>query len=139
MRKHRNSFKNPPFSETNRFKVDEGPVDSGNKKPIFSFLHMEYNSESCISRCNNIDKASVLSKLVELSQLTWSQIISSPKKGNGFEMIPISNFHVAMPGYVTEDVDRLLVFRYSRSGRIAGQRERDIFHILLVGQNLYPH
>lgn len=138
MRKKRNRLKKLSPNRSSNFEIKED-VDYDNQKPIFSFKYMKYNSLYCLSRCDHKDKAGVVSKLVMLSQLSWKEIISESRSGNGFEHMPINTFSVPMPPYVTEDVDRLMVFRFSKVGRFAGQRERDIFHILLVGENLYPH
>lgn len=92
-----------------------------------------------MSRCDQASKACVVDTLLRLSQRTWGQIRSTHRQGLGFELIPRTQFRVALPTTLTPDVTKLKVFRYSESGRIAGYRERDIYHILLIGTNLYTH
>jgi hypothetical protein len=134
---HNRLFELAP-QRTPRFEVAL-PKDYDSKKPIFSFMHMQYNKEHCLSRCNQEDKAAIVGKLLRLSQFTWKQIISQPRDALGFEHIPVGRFTATLPPYVTPDVSKLMVFRYSDAGRMAGTRSEDILHILLVGDNLYPH
>jgi hypothetical protein len=44
-----------------------------------------------------------------------------------------------MPPFVTPDVTKLMVFHHSLGGRIAGIKEGATYHVLLVGDDLYPH
>jgi hypothetical protein len=118
---------------------EELPPDYNSKKPIFSFRYMKYQSNNCVSRCDENTKASIIETLVKLSQLTWNQIISTPSKGLGCESINCAQFRVTLPTLITPDVKNLNVFRYSDVGRIAGYRETDIYHVLVVGSNLYKH
>lgn len=138
MTKKHKKVKKLPFKETSHLIVKEEPgYDS--LKPIFSFRHMKYGSDNCLSQCTQDSKSSIVSTLLKLSQFTWNQLASKPKEGLGFEGIPRSRFIVPLPSFVTPDVKKLMVFRYSGLGRIAGIRIHDIYHILVVGGNLYPH
>lgn len=119
--------------------LKEEPVDYNSLAPIFSFRHMKYRSDNCLSQCSEDSKSSVVNTLLKISQLSWNQIASAPRTGLGFESIPLHRFSVPLPPIVTEEVTNLKIFRYSASGRIAGIREKDIYHILLVGTNLYTH
>jgi len=56
----------------------------------------------------------------------------------GFEPIPSHRFKVTLPSILTPDVS-ILVTRYDKGGRMAGFREKDIYHIVLVGSDLYSH
>ena len=100
---------------------------------------MKYRSDNCLSQCSQDSKSAVVNTLLKLSQISWNQISSSPSTGLGFENIPLHRFSVPLPPLVTEEVPSLKVFRYSAAGRIAGIREKDIYHIILVGINLYTH
>lgn len=123
---------------TSLFDIEE-PQNYDKQKPIFSFRHMKYGGKNCISHCDKPSKASVIKKLLQLSQLTWSQILSSSKESLGKEKIPIKQFKVPLPSFVTPDVKSLMVFRFSESERMAGIRHNDIYHILIVGADLYAH
>jgi len=115
------------------------PQNFDKLKPIFSFRHMNYGGGNCLSHCDSSSRASVVNTLLQLSQLTWSQILSARKESHGKENIPIKQFKVSLPRIVTPDVKSLMVFRFSESERMAGIRHNDIYHILLVGADLYAH
>jgi hypothetical protein len=124
-----------------RIHIKEEPEERVNfdlRKPVFSFYHMQYGKDNCLSRCDQINKTSVSDKLMGLSQLTWAKIACEPKTGLGYEKIPQKQFKVPLPRSVTPEVS-IQVFRHSRSGRIAGFRKFDVYHIILVGDHLYSH
>lgn len=119
---------------------DEPVPDYNSKNPIFSFVHMKYRGEYCVTNCEHKEGYAFLHHLVKISQLTWKEIISSGRKELGYEHIPIRQFHpTTVPSIITEDVTNLVVFAYSHGGRMAGIRDRDTFHIVFVGENLYDH
>jgi hypothetical protein len=99
---------------------------------------MHYLGNNCISKCDEKSKASILEKLLKITQLTWREIKSQPKAGLGFEVIPRFRFKAQLPAIVTQEVP-MLIFRFSDGGRMAGYRDNDIYHVLLVGTNLYSH
>jgi len=111
--------------DTPRLTLREGPVDYNSLAPLFSFRHMKYRSDNCLSQCSEDSKSAVVNTLLKLSQLSWNQIASVPRTGLGFESIPLHRFSVSLPPIVTEEVTNLKVFRYSASGRIAGIREKE--------------
>lgn len=137
-RKH-NRLKNILPRKTPGFNIREREKDHDDKHPIFSFKHMRYGNANCVSQCSKEDKAAIIGILVKLSQYKWKQIATFPREQYGSEPIPRDQFSVSLPPIVTPDVEKLQVFRYSDEGRIAGFRELDIFHILVVGNKLYPH
>jgi len=112
----------------------EPPPNYDSFQPVFSFRYMNYGSGFCLSKCNQQSKSSVSDTLLKLSQLTWSKINSRPKESLGFEKIPSDQFKASLPSVITPEVS-VLVFRFSKSGRMAGFREKDIYHIILVSPN----
>ncbi len=115
-------------------------TDQESKKPLFSFHHTKYGGSHCLTTCENIVQSSVAVTMVRLSQLTWAEIGLEPKDGLGYEKIHRHQFKVALhlPSTITPDVP-ILVFRHSSGGRIAGYKEENIYHILVIGQDLYDH
>lgn len=108
------------------------------EKPIFSLRNMQYGSTCCISKHDDEKKALMMATLLRLSQRTWRELRSLPKK-QGFEPIPQDRFKVAFPSNVTPDT-KILVAQYDGDGgRFAGYRDKDIYHIVLVGKDLYNH
>ena len=134
----RQNLKTIKPKNTSHFDIKE-PQNYDKLKPIFSFRHMNYGGKNCLSHCDSPSKALMVSTLLQLSQLTWSEISSTSKESHGKENIPIEQFKVSLPHIVTPDVKSLMVFRFSKSGRMAGIRHNDIYHILIVGADLYKH
>ena len=125
--------------KTPRLNVEAPKIDYNSCKPIFSFRHMQYGSQHCLSQCCQDDKSYIADTLLHLSQFTWSQITSMSRRALGFEHIPRNQFSTTLPAFVTPDVEKLTVFQYSQAGRIAGMRIDDVYHILVVGTDIYPH
>lgn len=134
----RQNLKTIKAKNTSRFQTSK-PPDYDKLPPIFSFHHMDYGGKNCLSRSGGVFKASIISTLLQLSQQIWSQILSTRKETLGKENIPVKQFKVHLPRIVTPDVKSLMVFRLSESERMAGIRHNDIYHILIVGSNLYNH
>jgi len=138
MAKHGN-FKKISPKDTTRLQIKDSPPDYDAMRPLFSFRHMDYRSKSCLSGCQRNSRADIADTLLQLSQQTWSGILSSFRKGIGKEKIPVDQFMVPLPSFVTPDVRSLMVFHYSGSGRMAGIRHNDVYHVLVVGDSLYKH
>lgn len=133
-------LKKPTSKNTIHFKIREEtpPVNYNLLKPSFSLKHMAYGGSYCISSCPNEEKSLIMDALLRLSQHTWREIRGLPKK-SGFEKIPHHRFKVSLPRIFTPEVP-ILVARYNgNGGRLAGYRENDIYHIVLVGRDLYSH
>ncbi len=115
-----------------------GKRDFDSEKPVFSLVHMRYGQPHCISNCKNEGKAHIISTLLRLSQSTWRQLKSIPHK-QGFELIPRDRFTASFPSHITPETTILVAQYDGDGGRIAGYRDKDIYHIVLAGKNLYPH
>lgn len=133
-------FKRPPNKNSKRLQIkDIKPApDYDSRKPIFSLKYMPYQKACCISKCEKGKKSLILDKILKFSQSTWSQIRQLRKK-SGFEPMPHYRFKVPLPPVLTPEVT-IQVARYDGDGgRLAGFRDKDIFHIVLVGKDLYSH
>ncbi len=139
MAKH--DLKKKPQKDNTRYKEPvRQETDYNLNKPIFSFYHLPYGREYCLSKCEQDEKSEFVHKLLMISQLAWKDIYAQGRKKLGLEHIPIDQFHASsFPDIVTPDIEKLMVFTYSHGGRMAGMRKYDIFHVLLVGEDLYPH
>jgi hypothetical protein len=133
-------LKRPHSRSSQRFQVMEAKpgVDYDQLPPLFSLKHIQYRKDYCISQCDEESKSLILEKLLKISQLTWRKIRSEPREGLGCEQVPQYRFRAPFPPIITPEVT-ILVFRYSKAGRIAGYRDKDIYHVLLVGPDLYAH
>lgn len=129
-------FRNPHSKSTKHFNVSDNKpaLTYDDFKPVFSFHYMPYGQKNCLSKCDKKSRSSVVNKLVRLSQKTWDAIKSEPKEGLGWEIIPRDQFKVSLPKNITPEVP-IIVFRFSDSGRMAGFRDKDIYHIVLVSPN----
>lgn len=124
------------LSSTNQIKA---PIGSTNdQKPIFSFHH--HGKAYCIQDCLQDEQAAFAEKLYQLSQFTWDEIIKMPREANGYELMPKASLPKA-PTSITDEFDKFLVFRFFGRGRIAGYRNREIFHVIWIDCNftLYNH
>jgi len=138
-----NDFKKIKSKSSSRFKIKDVPTPKTNhdfSKPIFSFRYMQYGGTNCITRCERDVRLSIVDTIIRISQLTWREMSSAPREGLGHEKVPQWRFRISLqlPVGITQEVPAV-VFRYSESGRIAGFRKEDIFHIIAVGSNLYTH
>ena len=129
-------IKAPPLKDSTRFKSHLPPdlKSYNSNKPMFSFYFMAYGSKKCMSKCENKSKSSISDTLLRLSQFTWEQIISQPKRGLGYEIIPQGQFKHPLPKEITPDVS-MYIFRFSEEGRMAGFRDKDIYHVVQVGES----
>ena len=135
-----NPFKSSNPKASRHFRVDDSPenINYEDRPPIFSLKYMKYGGSCCLSKCEKSDRTLILDKLLGLSQFKWKDIHSKPKQGFGYESIHKDSFKKPFPPIVTPEVN-ILVFRYSSSGRIAGFRDKDIYHIVMTGPDLYSH
>lgn len=135
-----NKFVNVTSKNAKHFKdINQSSVINHDlEKPIFSFRNMQYGSSCCISKHEDEKKALMMSTLLRLSQRTWREIRSLPKK-QGFELIPQDRFKVTFPRNITPDTTILVAQYDGDGGRFAGYRDKDVYHIVLVGKDLYNH
>lgn len=86
-----------------------------------------------MSKCAQKSKSSISDTLLRLSQLTWEEIICKPREKYGYETIPQSQFKCPLPREVTPDIS-MYIFRFSDAGRMAGFRDKDIYHVVQIGE-----
>lgn len=132
-------FKKPSNRTSKRFQTENlEPLPNYDlHKPVFSLKYMRYQRDHCISKCETESKSLIIDTFLRLSQFTWSQLRTFPKN-IAFEQIPHYRFKASFPAVITPEVP-VLVARYDDGGRIAGFREKDIFHVVLAGKDLYSH
>jgi hypothetical protein len=133
IKKQRLTTKGPHFSFT--------PPDLASnmgKKPVFSFEFLQ--GSHCITLCESDDQIAFVSKLKELSQLTWNQIRNTQRHGLGSEKIERSSLHVAIPKAIKEDAT-FIAIRFSGLKPMVGYQDGRIFHIIWFDKNydLYDH
>lgn len=112
----------------------------GSNRPYFSFRFI-CTKDYCMKRCSNEQFKSLSDKLRILSELEWSQIDSSPRETNGYEMIPVSALSASVPDRFS-DQEAVCVFRFGgKKGRIAGVKFDKNFYVLFIDRDftLYEH
>jgi hypothetical protein len=132
-----NNFTKPSSKSGSRFSPPSDTkttTSSDSYKPIFSFTYMRYGSNTCLSKCDKKTQSSLAKKLLQLSQLTWSEILSISKKSFGCERIPYDQLKNRLPATITPDTI-ITVFRLSDSARMIGFRRHNVYHIVQVSPN----
>lgn len=102
---------------------------------------MTLNSKYCLTQCTEHERAAFASRVREMSQLTWIQIKSSHRHGQGCEEIPQSKISGSkIPSEIKPDAT-LLSFRCVGTAPMVGFRDGQTFHILWIDRDysLYPH
>ncbi len=107
--------------------------------PIFCFKHLSRGYD--LSRCTDKEKTALIERLAKLSQMSWSQIQFAPKHGLGSEKIAISSIRASLPGFLSEDVDFLLSYRFDGFKPFVAHRSGPVLHILYIDNkfDVYPH
>lgn len=125
--------KNPPLLKKSELGL------TGIDYPLFCFKHLQKGFD--LSSCNDDEKKAFVNQIVNLAQLEWKKIDITPRKGMGYEQIPIEQIKPARPSFITPDVDHLLAFRFSGKKPFLALRNRCILHIIYIDTkyNVYDH
>ncbi|KAM3114204.1 hypothetical protein [Phormidesmis sp. 146-33] len=94
------------------------------QKPIFCLQYLR--QDFCLSDCTKDEKAAFADTLHKLSQITWNEIISSPRHGVGYEYISRNAIRSGVPSHLKDDV-RFLAFRFSGKKPMVGYRDENIW------------
>lgn len=113
-------------------------ISTKQQKPIFSLYYLE--KSHCLSNCTKEEKSAFADTLHKLSQLTWNEIISSPRHGVGYEKIARNAICQPIPPHIKTDIN-LIAFRFCAKAPMVGYREENIFHIIWLDRTftLYDH
>jgi hypothetical protein len=108
------------------------------QKPIFSLYYLQ--KSHCLSDCDKEQKAAFADTLHKLSQLTWNQIISSPRHGSGCEKISRDSIKMVIPSHIKDDAV-FIAFRFYGKAPMVGYREENTFHVIWLDRafTLYDH
>jgi hypothetical protein len=108
------------------------------QKPVFSLYYIQ--KSHCLSDCNKDEKAAFSDTLHKLSQLTWNEIILSPRHGLGCEKISRNSIKSAIPSHIKDDAV-LIAFRFFGRASMVGYREGNTLHVIWLDRTftLYNH
>lgn len=136
----KNKFIKQPFVKQGKNVKTPDVIEIENfNHPIFCFKHLHSNYK--VSKCSDKQMKALLTKLEQLSQLSWNEIILAHKHGTGSEKIKKSSLKVKVPAFITDDVDFLLALRFDGMSPILVHRNRFIMHIIFIDHNMstYNH
>lgn len=117
------------------------PFNPNHVPPTFSlqYLHPDY----ALASCTQEEKAAFADTLWKLSQMTWQQIMQSPRHGRGAEFLDRQGITGApVPSHITTDV-RLIALRFHGKKPMVGYRGKDgvTFFVVFLDRDftLYSH
>ncbi|MBO4526631.1 MAG: hypothetical protein J5743_03320, partial [Victivallales bacterium] len=89
-----------------------------------------------ISACTKDEKSAFADKLVEMSQLSWQELVQSNRHKQGYEIID----DYPKPTNLTDDV-KIIAFRFYGMAPMIGYRQEQIFHIIALDRTFtaYKH
>ena len=137
----RRRLRRPPPTQGPRIRIpdtiDEPPDQ---QPPLFSLRYLDRGRYS-LAACQQREKAAFADTLDRLSQLSWGELRLSPRHGLGYEQIPRHAIRVPLPSHLTEDVQRLIAFRFVGNAPMVGYRVQAVFYILWLDRDftLYDH
>lgn len=137
--KAKKSIKRPSATQGLVVKSNE-PTDYNKRPPVFSLEKLQ-PGDFCFSKLNKDHKSQFAEAIYRRKSLTWNEINCADRHALGYEKIPKDQIKQAMPLFITEDEDHLLVFRYNGMHPMVGYRKKDVFYILWFDHNfkLYNH
>lgn len=133
----------PPISQKSSRRIKDisiPTVDDNNKLcPLFSLEYLD--PKYCISKCEKDEKASFADTLRIIGQLTWNELIKGGKHQNGCETIRIEQIKRKKPLIITDDVKKVLAFRFHDRKAVVGHRIGRVFYIIWLDRDfsLYNH
>ena len=119
-------------------KLSTAPIErlsSNTLHPIFDVSALN-NGPHPISACTKDEKSAFADKLVEMSQLSWQELVQSNRHKQGYEIIE----DYPKPPNLTDDV-RIIAFRFYGKAPMIGYRQEQIFHIIALDRafTAYKH
>ena len=108
--------------------------------PIFCFKHFQNKT---LDKCSEKQLKSFFDRLQRLGELGWDEINKGGKHNYGWETLSVKIIKHTLPAFVTPDVEKVYVFRYTNDNHpFIALRSDNIIHILLIEANfgdIYDH
>jgi len=107
--------------------------------PNFSFRYA-CTKNYCIKKCSHSQFKSLFNTLRMLSESPWNKISGYARENLGFEHLNQKHINAAIPSVVGIG-EKIMVFRFGGTERMAGIRRDNTFFILFVDikRTLYNH
>ncbi|MCK4635857.1 MAG: hypothetical protein KAT32_03260 [Candidatus Moranbacteria bacterium] len=114
------------------------------KNTIFCFKHIDkdYDADKlCNKKTENNLKKAFIKKIQQISKIEIALVQSNDRTGFGYELLNTNQLKKDIPNSVTQDIEKVHVFRFGGKGRIVGYYNENIFHILFIDPHLelYNH
>jgi len=129
-------IKQPQAHITPQFAIATiGRQSSNTLHPIFDVSALN-KGPFPISACTKDEKSAFADKLVEMSQLSWQELVQSNRHKQGYEIIE----DYPKPPNLTDDV-RIIAFRFYGKAPMIGYRQEQVFHIIALDRafTAYKH
>ena len=137
----KNKIIKPQFDKGKHFSAKYSTeIAPEQQHPVFALYYMDTKRNFCINTCGKDEKAGFANTLYKLSQLTWAEILRSPRHGSGYEKISKDQLKRPLPSHLKQDVN-IIAFRYYNNKPMVGYRDKNIFYIVWVDTKLklYDH
>ena len=107
--------------------------------PVFCLRYLESNYG--LEQCTRDQQADFAQALRKRSQMTWREILTTPRHGLGAEKIDRKSIKAPIPNHITADVDFFIAIRFSGLAPMVGYRIQDVFRIIWLDSKfeLYKH
>lgn len=114
-------------------------LDYNDFHPVFCLRYLD--SDYGLEQCTRDQQADFAQALRKRSQMTWQQILTTPRHGLGAEKIDRKSIKAAIPNHITADVDFFIAIRFSGLAPMVGDRIQDVFQIIWLDSKfeLYKH
>jgi hypothetical protein len=115
------------------------PVSYDNVPPHFSFEYLD--DQYGLSGCNKDERSCLLDKLRILGTTPWAELITTARHKHGTETIPKGQINGKLPKIITDDVQKVLAFRFQGMKPMVGHRIDRTFYIIWIDSKfkLYDH
>ena len=132
-------FKKPVTIQGSRLTVTE-PINYDELPPIFSLQRVQL-SKYCFSALNQQQKSAFAEAIFKRRNLSWQEIKKQHRHALGFEKIARNSLKVAVPKFITDDVEHFLAFRFDGLKPMVGYRQKNVFFVLWFDHDftLYSH
>lgn len=131
-------IKSPPAASGKFKQLPAAGVSTNKETPLFGLQYLD--STYSLKACTKDEKAAFGDTLDKLSKLSWGELLTAPRNGSGYEIIPQYQIRASIPNHVTSDI-KLLAFRFCGQAPMVGYRVDRVFYVLWLDRDftLYDH
>jgi hypothetical protein len=130
---------NKPSSLGTRLPEAPPPLSYDEENPKFCLRYLRTGFD--VHALSPQRQAAFAKTLQKLAASQWKELITSPYKGQGIELLPVGQIKPSLPARFGGQ-PKVMVFRYDGKLPMAGVRVRDVYHVLWIEpefNQLYNH